>query len=77
MSMLPEKPWTPEEVERFCRENPAFLVVTAALVLQYLTSPVKKPAWLKDCPPVHGRRAGPWRGKGSFGSSFGPQVKHR
>lgn len=76
MNAPPEKPWTPEEVERFCLENPAFLVVTAALVLQVLTSP-GKPAWLKDCPPVHGKHAGPWRGKGSFGKSFGPQVKHR
>jgi hypothetical protein len=37
----------------------------------------KAPAWLAGLPPVNGRVAGPWRGPGSFGRGFGPQVRHK
>jgi hypothetical protein len=53
------------------------LLVAGLLVLKFLTTQDVRPAWLKDAPPIHGRRAGPWRGKGSFGSHFGVQAKHR
>lgn len=57
--------------------NPIFMVLTGLVVLKVLTSPTPRPAWLKDAPPVHGKVAGPWRGKGSFGHGFGPQANHR
>lgn len=47
-----------------------------ALGLVALAEPLR-PAWLKDLPPIGGRRAGAWRGKGSFGKApFGKQGGH-
>ena len=44
----------------------------------FLAAPRERPKWLKGCPPVHGRKAGAWRGKGSFGHGFGPSlVRHK
>jgi hypothetical protein len=63
----------PEELA----SDPVFLVLMGVAALHFLTSDRKRPEWLKDCAPVHGRRAGAWRGKGSFGHGFGPQVHHK
>lgn len=67
-----------KKVSEFLLKNPALLGALAAVVLSCLAgTPSERPAWLKDCPPVGGRRAGPWRGKGSFGTGFGPQTRRR
>jgi len=55
----------------------ASLVVAGILSLALMTGERKGPAWRKDLPPVGGPRAGAWRGKGSFGTHFGPQTSHR
>jgi hypothetical protein len=56
----------------------SFIAVTGILCLAYLSGDLKAPpAWTKDLPPSFERRAGPWRGKGSFGTHFGSQAKHR
>jgi len=55
----------------------ASLIVAGILTLSLMTGEYKGPAWRKDLPPVGGRRAGAWRGKGSFGTHFGSQAKHR
>lgn len=68
-----------KNIEKFLMANPAVMCATLGLLaLKYLMSESGRPAWLKDCAPIHGRRAGPWRGKGSFGRSFGPnRIKHK
>lgn len=69
-----------KKVEEFLLANPitcAVLFGYLALLSMSVSATQERPAWLKDCPPVNGRRAGAWRGKGSFGHGFGPQVKHR
>jgi len=67
-----------ESAERFLKENPVFLIGLGLVVYQFLSSGPKRPEWLKDCPPVNGRTAGPWRGKGSFGHGFGGnRVRHK
>lgn len=53
------------------------LAVAGIIILRFLTGVSKSPAWTKDLPPAYERHAGPWRGKGSFGSHFGVQAKHR
>jgi hypothetical protein len=68
--MLSKKP---EELA----SDPVFLMLMGMVALHFLTSEQRRPEWLKDCAPVHARRAGAWRGKGSFGHGFGPQAKHR
>lgn len=67
------------KIEEFFRANPAVLVgAIAVLSLMHLASSPERPAWLKDCPPVNPKLAGPWRGKGSFGKGFGPnRVRHK
>ena len=71
-------PLTREEVEEFLRKNPALVVAAGMAMLQILSRSSERPAWLKDCAPVHSRTAGPWRGKGSFGHGFGPvKVTHK
>lgn len=57
--------------------NPIFMAMTGLVVLKVLTSQGARPAWLKDAPPVDGKVAGPWRGKGSFGRHFGSQASHK
>lgn len=69
----PTPPWTLEQAKAFLEKNP---VVFAVLGLLVLMGPQKAaPGWVKDLPPLGGRTAGPWRGKGSFGHGFGPQVR--
>lgn len=53
------------------------LIVAGLLCLKIMTQKTSRPAWLDGAPPAYERHAGPWRGKGSFGSHFGSQVKHR
>jgi hypothetical protein len=65
-----------KKAEEFLLSNPVLLAVVAIQIL-LLTGTPERPAWLEDCPPVGGRRAGPWRGKGSFGKGFGPQTVRR
>ena len=68
-----------KKLEAFLLANPGIvvmgMVVAGLLLLAQRQGP--RPAWLKDLPPVGGRINGPWRGKGSFGKSFGPNwVRH-
>jgi len=64
---------TLEKRREFVQEHPvSALFFETALYLLITTEP-KKPAWLKNIPPIHPRLAGPWRGKGSFGGNFGSQ----
>jgi hypothetical protein len=63
--------------EKFLKENPVFLVLLGMAILQALQKPQERPKWLDQCPRTTGPVAGPWRGKGSFGGGFGPQVRHR
>lgn len=57
---------------------PGLLIAGAVAAYLFLAGPGERPKWLKDCPPIHGRRAGAWRGKGSFGHGFGPaRVRHK
>jgi hypothetical protein len=58
-----------EDIETFCKENPAVVVITGLLCLTILSQERSRPEWLNDCAPVHGRRNGAWRGKGSFGKT--------
>ena len=69
----PAPPWTVEQAKAFLEKNPVVLAIAGLLLLM----PPRKaaPAWTKDLPPLGGRTAGPWRGKGSFGHGFGPQVR--
>ena len=53
------------------------LIVAGLLCLRILSGKTSRPAWLDDAPPVFEKHAGPWRGKGSFGTHFGSQAKHR
>lgn len=46
------------------------------LALQYMAAGGKSKK-KSGLPPVHPKRAGPWRGKGSFGKGFGPQARHK
>lgn len=68
-----------KKVEEFLMANPPVMCAIIGMVaLRFLYSESTKPAWLKNCAPIHGRRAGPWRGKGSFGRGFGPNLaKHK
>lgn len=68
-----------KKAEELLMDNPVALwVAIGLLTFEFLSSESTRPAWLKNCAPVHGRRAGPWRGKGSFGRGFGPnRVKHK
>jgi len=66
-----------QQVEELIKKHP-MLVMMGLLVITCLAGPAERPKWLKDCPPIHGRRNGAWRGKGSFGKGFGPnKVKHK
>lgn len=70
---------TPEELEAADKllANPMFMVIMGLVALKFCSTPSERPKYLKDCAPIHGRRAGAWRGKGSFGHGFGPQIKHK
>jgi len=53
-----------------------FLVALGAVAYMVLAGQGKRPAWVSQLPPLHGRTNSAWRGKGSFGKApFGPQVK--
>jgi hypothetical protein len=69
-------PITQAEIEEFVRKNPAVIAMAGALVFQVLSKVSERPAYLKDCPPLRQRLAGPWRGKGSFGHGFGHVKVH-
>ena len=65
--------YDPERVEAFLKEHPEVVpIALAALGLLLMQRDLEKP-WAKDLPQFE-KHAGPWRGKGSFGSGpFGPQ----
>lgn len=67
----------PKKVEEFLFKNPVLVAMLGLLSLAVLQKRGKAPAWAKDLPPLSERLAGAWRGPGSFGKGFGPQVKHR
>lgn len=68
-------PWTAEQAKAFLEKHPALFALMGLLVLM---GPRKAaPGWVKDLPPLGGRTAGPWRGKGSFGHGFGSQIGHK
>lgn len=66
-----------EKTEQLLKENPVFLVLLGLAIFQALQKPQERPKWLEGCPSPNQRLAGSWRGKGSFGHGFGPQVRHR
>lgn len=69
---------TKEEAEKFLEKNPILVIVTGLVLFKLLSTSSLRPEWLKDCPPVNPKVAGAWRGKGSFGRSFGPnKVRHK
>jgi len=61
--------------DQFIRENPAAAAVAMCL-LGYvaLCGGSTMPKWAEGLAPVSPKVSGPWRGKGSFGKGFGPQV---
>jgi hypothetical protein len=66
-----------KKVEAFLLANPKVIVVGMVIgLLTLMQRQAPRPAWLKDLPPTGGRTNGPWRGKGSFGKSFGPNRVH-
>lgn len=67
----------PKKAAEFLMKNPFFMVVAGLVALKVMTEGGKVPKWLKDCPPINTRVAGPWRGKGSFGHGFGPTKVSR
>lgn len=69
---------TVKQVEEFLLANPEFTAALLSLAaLSVLSKQTDRPAYLKDCAPIHPQMNGAWRGKGSFGHGFGTQVKHR
>lgn len=68
---------TKEEAEEFVRANPIIYIAFGAAVIKILTEAKNVPKWIKDLPVTHEHLAGPWRGKGSFGKNFGPQMKRK
>lgn len=67
----------PKKAEEFLLAHPELLVALGAVALCCLQKGGNVPAWVKDLPPMYEKLAGPWRGPGSFGRGFGPQVRHR
>jgi hypothetical protein len=65
-----------KKLEAFLLANPAIFVGMAISCLLLFAGKTPRPAWLKDLPPVGGKVNGAWRGKGSFGKSFGPNRVH-
>jgi len=68
---------TREEAEEFIRANPIVYMALGAAVIELLTKGKNVPKWIKDLPITNERKAGAWRGKGSFGKNFGPQTKRK
>ncbi len=67
-----------DAVKKLFDEKPAWIVLGLVSLAVVLFAPAPNRPWTQDLPPVGGRYAGPWRGKGSFGSGpFGPQIGHR
>lgn len=69
----------PKKVEEFLIKNPEFTIGLGLLAFGVLAEREgKRPAYLKDMPPIHPKTAGAWRGKGSFGHCFGPtKISHK
>lgn len=66
-----------KKLEEFILANPKVVVLGMVIgFLALIQRQTPRPAWLKDLPPVGGRVNGAWRGKGSFGKSFGPNRVH-
>ena len=67
----------PNEIKDLFDKCPVAMIV-GGLLLYSLMSDRGRPGWLGNCPPIHGRRNGAWRGKGSFGTGFGAnKVTHK
>ncbi len=75
--MTPEEAAAEAFAKKLLDEHPVLVIVGAVALYALLGRGAGKPAWAKNLPPVGGPVAGAWRGKGSFGHSFGSQVKHR
>lgn len=58
------------------KRDPGLLILTGVAVYFLLSRTSERPKWLKDCAPVHSRKAGAWRGKGSYGHGFGANKIH-
>lgn len=68
----------PPEVQELLQKNPVLFGLIGLMAIEFLSRSYERPKWLKDCPRIHDRRNGPWRGKGSFGTGFGrDKVKHK
>lgn len=75
MINLPDE--VPEEIQDLFDKCPMAMIV-GGLLLYSLMVDRGRPKWLGSCPPIHGRRNGAWRGKGSFGHGFGAnKVRHK
>lgn len=66
-----------KKVEEFLQNHPNLVMMAGLVALVLLQKTGKVPAWVADLPALQERLAGPWRGPGSFGKSFGPQGRHR
>lgn len=65
-------------VEEFVQKHPVAAILGMVVLNIALSSPQAIPVWLRGLAPVNPRTNGPWRGKGSFGTHFGPQQSgHR
>ena len=61
---------TKEQAEAFLRANPFLSLVVPCIVgMKMMAMPTKSRFSTFE------KHAGPWRGKGSFGHGFGPQLK--
>jgi hypothetical protein len=69
----------PPEIQELLDKNPGLAVIgMVALGALLMRGSSKAPAWTKDLPSIGGRTNSAWRGKGSFGKSFGPiKVTHK
>jgi len=66
-----------KKVEEFLLQHPNLVMMAGLVALVILQKTGKVPPWVAGLPALNERLAGPWRGPGSFGKSFGPQVRHR
>jgi len=64
-----------KQAEKLFQEQVSLGYAMGLVALEFLSAVNQRP---KDPVQIHQKRAGPWRGKGSFGKGFGPnKVKHR
>lgn len=67
-----------KQVEDVLLKNPELMVGAMILGFVILSARQANPKWLKGLAPINPKKAGPWRGKGSFGHGFGPnRVSHK